>query len=977
MATTTNFLPGVINSSRARSEEIVTLQVTTLKDENDASTKGTGLSLRDAILLAVENPTQQYRIQLQAGETYKLTLDGSREHFSQTGDLDIFNGSNVTIETIGGDTQATIDASGLTDRDSVFHVWGKSTLTLNNVIITGGKQSSQGSGAGLFINGDSTVNLQDSTVTKNEAGKGAGIYVSNGTLNLDDSQVTQNTAHYFGGGVFAKNKATINIEKSQIADNDAHHKGGGIFAIEEGTKQIALNVQDSIIVNNTSRNGGGGIGSQGGVGIEIGGSTFRNNTTERGPGGGAIYSQGENSDRTVINISGSRFEDNKAVNSNLGGGAIYGEKANITVVHNSSFINNSVIGSQDASGGAIFATNFSNLNIQQANFTDNKVNVARGGSGGAIASFYGTTVNLKHTQFLHNSASETGGAMRLVGGTNHNLDHVHFTENTTRLFGGAISFSDTNETTVSNAWFVGNISQGDGGAMKLRRGNTHWSNVRFVGNQATGAAQDPQVTGDGGVGILDGGNHSWHQVIATENRAAQDGGVFDVKGTDRQIELKITDSEFNHNRAEDDAGVLDLYSNTLGYATIHLDGINARNNSAGDSGGAVRAIDGVELDIVNSNFIENQAGDKANPQLGIYGQGGGLHIEGSQANVVNTKFLGNKAVYGGGGILVALGRELPVLTSPGVLKLVNSQVNNNESLLGNAGGILADQGSEVDIVNTHLNHNQSALAGAAIYAAPKNEGRPAAQVTMINSIAMGNVADSNQNGTGTSAVYISPPLDDVLDDTLTAPAKFKIYNSILANTVTGNGQVTADYGGAAPVAAHHSLVSKLENLSTWSDNSNLLNVTPNLLSLGNGLYVPTADSPVVDAGANRWLIFDIFDIDGDGNITELLPVDSQGSDRIVNGTVDLGPVEFAPNDGLIFGGLRSNSVTAQSSTSVSVDTHSLTQLPIDTDTSSLPDEFSLGQLTMNEFDQTIIGIKPVNSLFGDGTIVSLWAKSPH
>ncbi len=839
-------------------QDSVVLQVTTTLDENDGGSGGTGLSLRDAILQAVENPNQHFRIQIQAGANYNLTLDGSREQFSQTGDLDIFNSSNITIETIGGDSKAIIDASGLTERDSVFHIRDGSNLDINNVIITGGKQVNSfgllGSGGGLFINGDSTVSLTDSIVEGNEAAFGGGIYISEGILNL---------------------------ENTKVANNTAQQQGGGIFAREEGFNQVMLNLQDSEISNNNAIFSGGGIGSEGGPTININSTTLKENTATGGPGGGAIYTKGENSDPAVLTINNSIFQGNGAVNSNLGGGAIYGELAQITI-NGSSFIDNSLSGDRDASGGAIFATDSSNLDIEKTDFEDNTVDVTDGGSGGAIATANQTTVDIKDSNFLGNSASDTGGAVRLLGSTN-NLTNVRFEENTANLFGGAATFSNTDETTVNDSWFVSNTSQGDAGAIWLRGGSSQWNNVNFVGNVASGTT-DGITEGDGGVSIIDGGNHTFKNITATDNRAEKDAGVFGVKGEDRAVALEIDDSVFERNSAGDDAGVIYIRSNTLDFASANLDGITGRNNTAGGSGGFARFIDGIEVDITDSKLVKNDAAF----------EGGALSIEGSAVNVVNTELRNNEATFGGGGIRVSLGQLLPVLNSPGVLNIINSQVIGNESTSSEGGGILADQGSVIEVVNTHLNSNQAAIEGAALYAAPSLDLRPAAQVTMINSIAANNVTDKNNDGTGLSAIYISPPLEEGSSNGLpipSEPAELTIYNSILANTVTGGDEVAPDYGGQAPVIAENNLVGNLQTLLGWDENSNLLNIPPNLVSIGNGLYAPTPESLAINGGDNKFLLPDILDVNGNGDTTEKLPVDSQGGDRIINGIVDIGPIE--------------------------------------------------------------------------------------
>ena len=89
--------------------EPVILTVTTVLDERDGSAAvGSGLSLRDAILIANRNPATDYQIRLPGALVYNLRASGFHEDNSLRGDLDIKarTGSLAVVAT--GDAKAII-----------------------------------------------------------------------------------------------------------------------------------------------------------------------------------------------------------------------------------------------------------------------------------------------------------------------------------------------------------------------------------------------------------------------------------------------------------------------------------------------------------------------------------------------------------------------------------------------------------------------------------------------------------------------------------------------------------------------------------------------------------------------------------------------------------------------------------------------------------------------------------------------------
>lgn len=251
------------------------LNVTTTFDQNDGTAEN-GLSLRDAIIFANNSPTVEYTIVLQPGQTYSLTQNGSNEDSAFTGDLDIRG--NITVRTQGtGQTPATIDARGLSQRDRVFHVLNDATLTLENVTVTGGSASS---GGGIYVESDATLNVFSSTIDGNTTDfYGGGILASSSsnTVNIINSTISNNRSLFSDGGGLWFN-GNVLIENSTISGNSANGNGGGI-SITIGQGEIIIT--NSSITNNVADAENSRLGNGGGI-FGISGSINLRNTIVAG-----------------------------------------------------------------------------------------------------------------------------------------------------------------------------------------------------------------------------------------------------------------------------------------------------------------------------------------------------------------------------------------------------------------------------------------------------------------------------------------------------------------------------------------------------------------------------------------------------------------------------------------------------------------------------------------------------------------------
>jgi len=174
--------------------------------------------------------------------------------FSVTGTITL-SGSLPTIAnsspgslTIDGTGQSiTIDGGG----SQALEVGSGATLTLNNLTITNGGNSS-GNGGGIYNNGG-TLTVLNSTLSSNSAGNGGGI-ANEGSLTVTNSTFFGNSASTNGGGIFNDSSATSTVTNSTFSGNGT---GGGIYNNNSAASVTVTNtiLADSGSGTNCSGNG--------------------------------------------------------------------------------------------------------------------------------------------------------------------------------------------------------------------------------------------------------------------------------------------------------------------------------------------------------------------------------------------------------------------------------------------------------------------------------------------------------------------------------------------------------------------------------------------------------------------------------------------------------------------------------------------------------------------------------------------------
>jgi hypothetical protein len=393
---------------------------------------------------------------------------------------------------------------------------------------------------------------------------------------------------------------------------------------------------------------------------------------------------------------------------------------------------------------------------------------------------------------------------------------------------------------LNNVEITGGSTQDNGGAIYIENA----ANVMIANSNI----QDNTARIDGGA-IYNEGTLSIEGSNIADNESFFGGGIANYGMA------TVTDSSLTGNTAKSGGALYNQGTFELSDSTI------TGNNAV--VGGAIHNA-GDSLEIMNTTIASNTA----------ISAGGGIYNEGN-AKIEDSDISSNMAAVSGGGI---------VNLEEATIAVVDSSISNNQA--DNGGGI--DNFGTVALVGTTISNN-TGNSGAGL----KNSGEYS-QATLVNAIIAGNQATGNGGGianegqlTATNTTVANNESQGegggiFNDDEMDANATLR--NSIVAQN-TGN-DLSGTFRGNA-----NNLVGNLTGASgSIGTSSDIVNNNP-LLSPN---YELLPGSPAINAGRNNLLPKDTFDLDGDGDTNEVIPLDSKGNNRIVNGTVDIGAVEFSP-----------------------------------------------------------------------------------
>jgi CSLREA domain-containing protein len=237
---------GVLTLVRERdSYAVTTFSVETTEDAVDAvigdgkcTTAAGPCSLRAAIQATNVIPGNDV-INVPEG-TYTLTIGGTGEEASATGDLDI---TDDVIIIGAGMTETIIDAA-LVDR--VFDIAPDRAVYLSDLTIQNGNAGGLDGGG---IESDSQLTLERVALVANHADDGGGI-ISSAPLTIISSELRENVAGDAGGAV--QNDDVLIMTGTSVVDNEAGLAGAGL------NNRDHMTVTSSVVSGNSVPGGRGG-----------------------------------------------------------------------------------------------------------------------------------------------------------------------------------------------------------------------------------------------------------------------------------------------------------------------------------------------------------------------------------------------------------------------------------------------------------------------------------------------------------------------------------------------------------------------------------------------------------------------------------------------------------------------------------------------------------------------------------------------
>ncbi len=358
--------------------------------------------------------------------------------------------------------------------------------------------------------------------------------------------------------------------------------------------------------------------------------------------------------------------------------------------------------------------------------------------------------------------------------------------------------------------------------------------------------------GNGAGMYCDGGRPTIQDVKFSLNSSLV-GGAVDVFSASPDLH----DCVFDNNVAFSSGGALGIYLRSVSMYDCEF----KQNRALGMGGGAVYQY-GYTINFIRCRFTENEC---RSAEGEFDGQGGAVYSVHADSVFINSSFRDNAASEGGA-----------LCDSAGIPVFINCVLQENKA------------------------HRGGAIASRGTYGGPRG-GYAESYPSLVNCVVYGNVADEGGGLFG-----------DVLSHTMAT------------NTVLWDNVDTSGINQASQITSVEPPVIDYSCIQGWDGSlGGIGNIASDPLfrnALGEDGIAGTADddlrlgpgSPCIDAGSSGLVPEDEYDIDGDGDTAERVPLDLDGSPRFRDDptvadtgvadppaypqVVDMGPYEFQFTD---------------------------------------------------------------------------------
>ncbi len=605
-------------------------------DTNDGGVKKPFATIQKALdtVFAVNDGASEYTIYVDG----TFTLDGSSAGLAN------INARNLRLKVLSLHLtqKATLDANKL-GYVLVFDGNANSEITVERLVITGGKSVTTGDGwgsPGLFIRYGKAI-ITDCDITDNardNTGGGGSLCIEYcDTVTMTSCTVSGNsftsTSGSHIGGIFIQNVAAFNMTGCTISGNTSNVSFGGIYITGTTTEGVMTDCTVS-----------GNIGAYGAIlnggkltmkGCTVSGNTATGNASGDYAFGGGIY----NGINGTLEIEDTEISGNTASS----GAGIYSVGGTVTLKSGAK-VNNNIKGGGICATNGNYASDFTTLIMEDGAEISGNTSTAE--SGGVLVNG-GSTFTMEGGTISGNTTTSKGGGVYVgANGT--------FTMNSGTIGGSASADANkaqdgagvyVNKTTDGKGTFVmnggtiiGNIASDNGGGIYVNGGDfTMTDGTAVVGNEAN--AYGGGVYLASGAFTMGGGTISGNTAVAGAGGVYVGGGLFTM--TDGAISGNTTDGDGGGVHVVGDTLMFKMTGGIIGGGT-EVDKNTARNGGGVYITGSTTTASTAATFQMTGGSIEVNTADR---------YGGGAYATGSYVTIEGDgKINGNNAKIDGGGL---------------------------------------------------------------------------------------------------------------------------------------------------------------------------------------------------------------------------------------------------------------------------------------------------------------------------------------